>query len=145
MIYSSWDIECDRLKLVIMGHFLHFYPPPIKKPKNQNLKKMKKVARDIIILHKCTKNHNYMRCSSWDTEWDRQNFLLFWAIFCHFTPLITRKIKILQTWKKHLEMSSFYTCALKITTIWCVFPEIWNMTDNFLSFFALLPHYWPQK
>ena len=21
MIYSSWDIECDRLKLVIMGHF----------------------------------------------------------------------------------------------------------------------------
>ena len=21
MIYSSWDIECDRLKLVIVGHF----------------------------------------------------------------------------------------------------------------------------
>ena len=28
MIYSSWDIECDRLKLVIMGHFLSFYTPP---------------------------------------------------------------------------------------------------------------------
>ena len=24
MIYSSWDIECDRLKLVFMGHFLLF-------------------------------------------------------------------------------------------------------------------------
>ena len=23
--------------------------------------------------------------SSWDTEWDRQNFLSFWAIFCPFT------------------------------------------------------------
>ena len=28
MIYSSWDVECDRLKLVIMGHFLPFTPPP---------------------------------------------------------------------------------------------------------------------
>ena len=25
MIYSSWDIECDRMKLVIMDHFLPFY------------------------------------------------------------------------------------------------------------------------
>ena len=23
---------------------------------------------------------------SWDTEWDRQNYLSFWAIFCPFTP-----------------------------------------------------------
>ena len=22
MIYSSWDIECERLKLVFMGHYL---------------------------------------------------------------------------------------------------------------------------
>ena len=29
MIYSSWDIECDRLKLVMMDHFLPFYPAPI--------------------------------------------------------------------------------------------------------------------
>ena len=28
MIYSSWAIECDRLKLVIIGHFLTFYPSP---------------------------------------------------------------------------------------------------------------------
>ena len=27
MIYSSWNIESDWLKLVIMGHFLSFYPP----------------------------------------------------------------------------------------------------------------------
>ena len=26
MIYSSWDIEFDRLKLVIMGLLLPFYP-----------------------------------------------------------------------------------------------------------------------
>ena len=32
-----------------------------------------------------TKNHNHMMYGSWDTEWDRQNFLSFWAIFCPFT------------------------------------------------------------
>ena len=40
--------------------------------------KWQKIAGDIFILHMCTKNHNHMRCSSWDTEWDR--------IFCHFGP-----------------------------------------------------------
>ena len=39
---------------------------------------MKKIAGDIIILHMCTKNHNHMRYSSWDKEWDR--------IICHFGP-----------------------------------------------------------
>ena len=33
MIYSSWDIECDRLKLVIMSHFLPFVSPSTKNPK----------------------------------------------------------------------------------------------------------------
>ena len=31
---------------------------------------------------------------SWDMKRDRQNFLSFWAIFCHFTPLTAQKIKI---------------------------------------------------
>ena len=38
MIYSSWDIECDRLKLVIMDHFLPFYCP-LKTQKMKILKK----------------------------------------------------------------------------------------------------------
>ena len=42
------------------------------------LKNWKKIAQDIIILHMCTKNHNHMRYSFWDMEWDR--------IFCQFGP-----------------------------------------------------------
>ena len=61
MIYSSWDIEYDRLKLVIMEFFLPFYPLA------QNF--VKNIAGDII-LHMCTKNHNHMRYGSWDMEWD---------------------------------------------------------------------------
>ena len=39
MIYSSWDIEQNRLKLIILGHFLPFYPP--NNQENQNFEKMK--------------------------------------------------------------------------------------------------------
>ena len=72
----------------------------LKNSKNQ------KIAGDIIILHMCTKNHNHMRYSSWDTKWDR--------IFCHFgsflafsTPSFTsnRQNQNFKKWKKHLEMS----------------------------------------
>ena len=34
MIYSSRDIECDRLKFVIIGHFLPFCPLITKTIKN---------------------------------------------------------------------------------------------------------------
>ena len=44
-------------------HFgLYFYlsPPTPYSAKNKNFKRMKKVPADIIILHKCTKNHDHM-------------------------------------------------------------------------------------
>ena len=48
MIYSSLDIECDRMKLVILGHFNSFTPPPtLKNPKIQNFENMKKIAGDF--------------------------------------------------------------------------------------------------
>ena len=92
MIWSTVlrDTGCDRLKLIVMGHFLTRpppYPPALpKNTKNLNFEKMKKRAEDIIILLMCTKNHNHMRYGSWDTEWDRQNFFFFWAIFFPFNP-----------------------------------------------------------
>ena len=91
MIYSSWDIERDRLKLVILGHFLPFYSP--KNQKNHNFEKMKKIAGDIIILLMRTKNHNHMMYGSWDTEWDTEFFAIlevcqreFSVILDHFLP-----------------------------------------------------------
>ena len=57
--------------------FLPFYLH--KTQKNWNFEKMLKIARDITILHMCTKNHNHMRYGSSDTEWDR--------IFYHFGPV----------------------------------------------------------
>ena len=82
IIYSSWDIEQNILKLAILGHFffLPFYPP--KNSKNQNFEKWK-----ILLVHMCTNNDKHMMYSSWNKEWDRQNCLSFWTIFCPFnTP-----------------------------------------------------------
>ena len=48
MIYSSWDIECDGLKLIILGQFLPFYPPPsLKTQKKRNFEKMEKKMLEI--------------------------------------------------------------------------------------------------
>ena len=52
------------------------------------------------MLNMCNINDNHMMYGSWDTECNRPNFLLFWTIFCPFTPLTAQKIKILQKWKK---------------------------------------------
>ena len=112
--YRVWQTEISNY-----GSFLPSPPPPplLKNLKNLNFEKMKTISGDIIILHMCTKNHNHMRYSSWDTVWHRHNFLSFGAIFCPFTPLTTHKIKILKKWEKHLEISSFYTYVPKIMNI----------------------------
>ena len=104
MIYSPWDIEQKILKLVILGHFLPFYR--LKTPKIKIL--------SLDILKMCTKNHNHMIYVSWDTKWNRQNFLSFWAIFSPFTtPLLMiskpKKSKFFKKWQKFLEILSFHT------------------------------------
>ena len=123
---SSWyDLQFLRYrvwqtKIGNYGSFFALYPPP-KNQKNQNFEKMKKIAGDM--------------------EWDRQNFFSVWAIFCLYTLLTNGKIKILKQRKKHLEMSSLYTCVPKFTIIWCILPEIWNeclfFFCHFGTFFAL--------
>ena len=67
--------------LIILHHFLPFYPP--NKPKNQNFK-IKKKPGDIIILHMCTTNDNHMMYSFWDMNQDGQNFLSFQTVFSLF-------------------------------------------------------------
>ena len=69
--------------------------------KNQNFEKMNTTAGNIIILHKCTKNHNHMVYCSWDITCDRCNcYFSFWAIFCPLTPITCRKIENFKKMKK---------------------------------------------
>ena len=107
IMYSSWVMKRDRPNFfVILDRILPFYPT--NNPKNQNFGKMKKKKTgDIIILHMYTINDNRIMYGSWDMKNDGHD----WTVFCHFTPLTTRKIKILKNWKKCLEILSFYTCV----------------------------------
>ena len=129
MLYCSWDMVRGRCNYFsFWAIFCPFTPKTAQKIK---ILKMKYLPGDIIILHKCTKNHDHMLYCSWNMVFDRCNcHFWFWAIFCPFIPLTAQKIKILKTWKKHLEISSFYICVPKITIRWCTVPEIWCATER---------------
>ena len=112
---------------VILDRLLSFYPS--NNSKNQNFEKLTKAPGDIIILHKCTKNHDHML--SLDMARNEFNcYFSFLASFCPFRPPTAQKIKIFKTWKKCLEISSFYICVPKIMTRWYTVLEIWCATDG---------------
>ena len=99
--YTDPEIWCVTDVIVIFHFGLLFTLSPLTAQNIKILKKWKKkTPGDIINLHTCTKNYNHMMYGSWDMKHDRQNFLSFWTVFCHFTPLTTQKIKILKNWKK---------------------------------------------
>ena len=145
MLYCSWDMACD------VYNYFSFCPFTLLRTQKVKIKKkMKEKPGDIIILHKCTKNHDHMLYCSWDIAHDGCNcYFSFWAIFCPFTPLTAQKMKISKKWKKPLEIS-FYTSVPKLIIICYTVPEIWCMMDvivifHFGLFFALLPLQQPEK
>ena len=141
-VYCSWDIAHDRCNCYFVSWAIFCPFSPLSCLKNENFKKMKKTSGDIIILQKCTKNHDHMLYCSWDMTCDRCNYFSFWAIFCPFTPLKVKKLKISKKWKKNKqEISSFYTSIQKITIIWS--NGSWDIKQdrqNFLWFWAI---FWP--
>ena len=82
---------------VILGHFLSFYPS--NDPEIQNFEKMKKALGDIILLHVCTIIDNHMMYGSWDTEHNRQIFVIL-GHFLVFYPTTNLKNQILEKNKK---------------------------------------------
>ena len=77
MIPEIWNAT-DKIFL-ILDQFLSFNRfPPLNNPKNQNFENLKKNPRDIIILHKCTKNHGHRLYCFWDMACDRCR--LFFAL-----------------------------------------------------------------
>ena len=84
--FCSWYIQLLR-NMARWGtphnFLLAFIDELWKIRKTRFLKKWKNSLENIFILHMCTKNHNHMRYSSWDTKW--HNFLSF-GHFSSFQP-----------------------------------------------------------
>ena len=108
--------------LVILDHFLPFYP---------FFENLKKSTGDIIILHKCTKNHDHMLYCSWDTVHDRCScYFSFWAIFSPFTSLTCPKNGNFKKMRKTPGDIIISSWVPKIMIRWCPVPEIWCATDG---------------
>ena len=88
----------------------------------------------------CTKNHNHTRHRSWDMEWDRQNILLFWAIFCPFTSLLTPKIKIGKKTTTTGDIIFLHVCTINENHMTFGSWDIRCDEQNFLPFWAI---FWP--
>ena len=140
---------------VILDHFLPFYPP--MDPEIEILEKIKKIKKkkkkkrlEMLPFYTCVSEMTIKWCVVPEILSTTNIF------FCHFQPffaflhpnypitLTAWEMKILQKWKKHLEMSSYYTSLLKIMIIWYTVPEIWHVTDVFyFSFWAIFCTFTP--
>ena len=102
MLYSSWHMARDRCNCYF-SFWAIFRPFTLITARKMKIKKKKKIPGDIIILHKCTKNHDHMLYCSWDVARDTCNcYFSFWAIF---TLLTAQKIKYSKneksSWRYH--------------------------------------------
>ena len=133
-------IECDRLKLVIMGHFSPFYHPLSSKPNKSEIwrNEEKKIAGDIIILHMCTKN-----TIIWGTVREIQSETD--RIFCHLWSFFTPYNPQNQNFEKMKKVIA-YVIILHMCTInhdhmiyasWDIRPD--RIFCHFGPFFALWP------
>ena len=138
MVFQIWSAT-DK-SFCHFGPFLPFYPH--NNPKKSKFWKTLKKSGDIIILHKCHKNHDHMLYCSLDMAHNECNYFSFWAIFCPFPPLTAWKMKIKKNEKKLLEILSFYKSVPKTMIRWCTVPKIWCVTGIIIFHFGpFLPFY----
>ena len=102
MRYGFWDMECDRHNFLPYWAIFCSFTPLL----TLLIKIWKKSKKFLVILsfYTCVPQMMIIWCmvpEIWSVT-DRY-FLTFWGIFCPFTPLSIRKIKILKTQKKFLE------------------------------------------
>ena len=131
MPYCSWHMAPDSCNCYFSFWAIFCLLTPITARKMKISKKWKKMPRDIIILHKCTKNHDHKLYCSWDMVCDTCNcYFSFCAIFCPFTAQKSKFQNFKKKKKNYLEISLFYTCIPQIMIRSCTVPKIWCVIDG---------------
>ena len=131
MLYCSCDMVHDGCNCYFSLWAIFCPFTLLNSPKNENFKKMKKPHGDIIILHKCNKNHDHMVYCSWEMACDGCNcYFSFWAIFYPLTlppphPNLPKKWKFQKNeknaWRYHhftLVYQSYAILFLRYNTWW---------------------------
>ena len=154
--YDVWLLRYEvqhRIFFIILGHIFALLPP--NSPKNENIKKkMKNMTGDIIILHKCTKNHHHMLYCSWNMAHDGCNCYFHIGLYFSLkTPLTAQKnenfkimknrsgdITILQKCTKNHDHKLHYSWDMarvrcnhhfSFWAIFCPFTPLINPSENF--------------
>ena len=136
--YKVWQTEIFD----ILGHFLPFQP--LDNLENQNFNIEKNTWRYYHFTHL---HHKWQSYDIWFQRYGVQLTELF-VILEHFLPFylaMDPENQILEKWKKHLTIISFYKCVPSRTVIWCTVPELWTVVHkteffcHFGLFFALYP------
>ena len=147
MISSSWDIKQNKLKLVILGHFLPFVPLKTLKIKILRNEKICWRYNHFTHMHQKLWSHDV-----WFLKY-RVRQTKFFVILGHFLPfhhphLMILIIKIKKK-KKCLEVLSFYTYMCTINKDHMIYASWIIRCDrhfrNVVPFFALSVHWQPGK
>ena len=131
IVPKIWSVT-DR----IFSHVAPFFALyPTNNTKIKILRKWKNTWKYHHFTHVYL-NYNYMMYDCWDMKGDRQRFLSFWTILCHFTPLTTQN--------SNLGYIVILSKCMKIMIICYTVSETWLVTYEIIIFhfgryFALLP------
>ena len=71
---------------------------------------MKKIIEDIIILHKCTKNHDHI-CYTVLEIWSMTDVIVAYEIVALTPPSSSKNQNFKKMKTKCLQISSFYVCV----------------------------------
>ena len=143
MIYSSWGIQQNILKLVILGHFLSFYL--LKTPKIKTSKNEKICWRYRHFTHVFQKPYSY------DVRflWYRARQIEFFVILGHFLSFYptwwSQKSKLKRKKKNEKNAWGYYpfmhTCEPWMKIIWYIWFLKYKVRQT--EIFVNLGHFWP--
>ena len=87
-----------------------------------------------------------MTYSSWDTDWDRQNFLSFWAIFCPFTTQWSNDLPIKILKKNEKMPGDIILIYIHVCHKWKSY-DIWFLKYKMrlTEIFVILGHFLPSQ
>ena len=143
MLYCSWDMVYDRYKCYFSfwAIFCSFNPSTAQIIKISE--KWKKIG-DIIIIHKCSKNHDYMLHCSWDMVYDGCNcYVPFFGYFYPFNPSTAQIMRISEKWKKIGDIIILHKFSKNhdhmLHCSWDMVHDGCNCYVPFLAIFTLLP------
>ena len=137
MIYGCWyigqNISRQTKTFVIWSYFCLYTPLKIQKIKI--LKKWK----TLLEISFTQVYHKWQSYDIWFLRYQMQqtNFFVIFGHFLAFYAPKAQKIKISKSWKKHLEISSFYTIVPKIMIIGYTIADIWCVPDVIIFHFEL--------